>query len=273
MSLLLACSVLNLNSSITTPSLQATVKMISVRSRAVLQPQVCSSCFLILIIRGLSTYTYAHLFKVIQPYLLCHDPRQHITNLTVAFSSSCKAFGMKRGIRIHTPFYGKKWDGSQCLRAGADRSGAGIDGNCCKNTKTDVHFGWVSDPLKGKWDASLPQRLCLMWMQGWPKQPPGVKTWKAELTNAQNFFYLWMSAMMVQSCSVQWQKEQQVNTTGQKGLTLKTKKTTMTTSSKSEKQNLNIWRDGLHKMGKCRHYIYQAHRKQVEIIRAGQKVP
>lgn len=71
-------------------------------------------------IRGLSTHTSPHLFKVIQPYLLCHDPRQHITNPTVAFSSSCKAFGMKREI-IHTPFYGKKCDGSQCLGAGADR--------------------------------------------------------------------------------------------------------------------------------------------------------
>lgn len=55
-------------------------------------------------IRGLSTHISVHLFKVIQPYLLCHDPRQHITNPTVAFSSSCKAFGMKREIRIHTPF-------------------------------------------------------------------------------------------------------------------------------------------------------------------------
>lgn len=96
-------------------------------------------------------HTYTHLFKVIQPYLLGHDPDRHINNPIVAFSKTCKACGMKREISIST-FYGK--NGTHCLDCQAmtdARQGAGIDGNRSKNNEADVHFGWVSRPSGIKW--------------------------------------------------------------------------------------------------------------------------
>lgn len=157
-------------------------------------------------IRGPSTHTHTNLFTVTQPYVLCHDPHQHVSNLTVAFGISGKPRGTKRVNKYpHTLFTVKKCHGGQCLDPGADRwiSGAGIDGNCCKNNETDVHLGWVRDPLREKkGNASSPGRW---WMQGGPKQPPGVETWKGEFTRTPTKsclylsksrlcgFYLWVS--------------------------------------------------------------------------------
>lgn len=76
--------------------------------RDVVQPWVLLKLFLLILAversEGwdvMSAHTYSHLFSVIQPYLLGRDPHQHVNNLIVASSDSCKPCGMNR---IHPLF-------------------------------------------------------------------------------------------------------------------------------------------------------------------------
>lgn len=180
-------------------------------NRDVVQPWVLLQLFLLILAVErsevwdvMSAHTYSHLFSVIQPYLLGRDPHQHINNLIVAFSDSCKPCGMNR---IYPPFtVSVIIQRLDCQVLTDERQGAGISGNRSNNNKADVHFGF--GPLGDKVVVSLSECFYLMWRCS-------RQMWRHERESrweAHSLFYIWVSVRGIQSRCVshgmQWYKEE-----------------------------------------------------------------